>query len=98
HVDNEIARLSGNHTAHGWVGVDHDQATRLFNRAHEHRSVLWKEVPDWSPHVADIVKIVAVTGAGPIFVRRQVRSVEKARWRPTRAYVPAAIIDHDVQG
>ena len=72
-------------------------ATRLFNRAHKHGSVEWEKVPNRSPEVIEVVKIVTVTIAGPIFVRRQEHPVEKVRWRPARADVHAAIIDHDVQ-
>src|SRR5206468_3022940 len=77
--------------------VSPEFATQLFNRAHKHGSVRWEKVPNRSPEVFEVVKIVAVTITGPIFVRRQERPVEKARWRPARADVHAAIIDHDVQ-
>ena len=43
---------------------------RLFNRAYKHGSVEWEKVPNWSPEVFEVVKIVAITVAGPIFVRR----------------------------
>src|SRR5215469_15196577 len=88
HVDNEIARLSGNHAASGWNGVDHSQATHLFNRAYKQGPIRWEKGLDRSPHVTDTVKIVAVTGTRPVFIGRQERL--RQGWRPARADVHAA--------
>ena len=51
-------------------------ATRLFNRAYEHGSLEWEHVLDGGPHVIDVAKPVAATGAGPIFIRRHVHLCE----------------------